>query len=535
MPAEILKKYLMEGLKRGYVDSLWFSITKQELLIMSEEELEIVESFAKKYYRGQYRLHPKSFYHFIRDQKYEENCTVDVDIPLEELVKRGILTAAVEGGKTYWYLYGEKLDPKTHENLYKKDWGTFKTLLEELGLGEFMNEFNIDPSLDRHMTLFSFEHGGLRFSVEYHHKDHPTLTLTVYTHAGTSTATEEPSNPPINISVIVKNPKVEDVYKVEKLVKELRSDIEQKISRISNWIKKSCRYSLSEENMWVSGSVSVRNYEFDTYWLSVSVNHEVDDRTKFMASVNYYAPRNLTVSLSQTIGSQYLVNALNEIDANFVQAIEGEKEYIVRADRVARSVTFEFKGKYSVEPDLGELPDISGEVDAVMNMKSVLRDIIIKGLNKLRNEKVRVYTRYDYDVLDETVEDFMKFIGWREDQTPEEAVLKVWLLRTYLISNWNVRKVEPDIISLFISLAYLSGAPYDYVLEKVSGGLDYVVGLARRGRLRIVEDGVYLDGRKVSLDPASNNLIKSVVELVAVLSSEEERSTKVVRSKKIST
>ncbi|MEM1695149.1 MAG: hypothetical protein QXQ90_00975, partial [Desulfurococcaceae archaeon] len=72
MPAEILKKYLMEGLKRGYVDSLWFSITKQELLIMSEEELEIVESFAKKYYRGQYRLHPKSFYHFIRDQKYEE-------------------------------------------------------------------------------------------------------------------------------------------------------------------------------------------------------------------------------------------------------------------------------------------------------------------------------------------------------------------------------------------------------------------------------------------------------------------------------
>jgi len=238
------------------------------------------------------------------------------------------------------------------------------------------------------------------------------------------------------------------------------------------------------------------------------------------------------VSLSQTIGSQYLVNALNEIDANFVQAVEGEKEYIVRADRVARSVTFEFEGKYSVEPDLGELPDISGEVDAVMNMKSVLRDIIIKGLNKLRNEKVRLYTRYDYDVLDETVGDFMKFIGWGEDQSPEEAVLKVWLLRTYLK---DAKKVEPDIISLFISLAYLSGAPYDYVLEKVNGGLDYVVGLARRGRLRIVEDGVYLDGRKVELDPASSSLIKSVVELVAVLSSEEERSMKVVRSKKIST
>ena len=231
------------------------------------------------------------------------------------------------------------------------------------------------------------------------------------------------------------------------------------------------------------------DYKFDSYWLSVESNYEVDSRTKVAESVHYYAPQEPTVSLSQTIGSQYLVNALDEIDVRVIRTVDNEKQYTIRVDRSARSVTFEFSGKYTVEPSLGNLPDISEEVDTVMNMKRVLRDIISKGLEKIKNEKVTLYTRYSHNTLDETVEDLIKIVGWREDQSAEEAVLKVWLLKTYLNTDWDVKKVEPDVLSILISLAYLNGAPYDYVLEKVNGGLDYVVGLARRGRLKIVEEG----------------------------------------------
>ncbi|MEM0226976.1 MAG: hypothetical protein QXF46_08895 [Thermofilaceae archaeon] len=141
------------------------------------------------------------------------------------------------------------------------DQRTFRTLLEELGLEKFMNEFSITPSLNTCSDLFNFDHGGLHFTVTYNHRYHTTPVLVVHTHACSSTT--EPSNPPVRVEISVKNPRVEDVYKVEKLVKELRSDIELKISRISSWIKRSCRYPLTEENMRVSGSVSVRNYEFD--------------------------------------------------------------------------------------------------------------------------------------------------------------------------------------------------------------------------------------------------------------------------------
>ncbi|MEM4844365.1 MAG: hypothetical protein QXU08_08150 [Ignisphaera sp.] len=547
MPGKMLKNYLMEKLKSDSIDSLWFSITKRDLLTMSEEELEIVRNFAENYYRGRYRLQPKSFYHFIKDQKYEEDCTVVVDIPFEELVKRGILTTSVEEGKTYWYLYGEKLDPKIYWNLYKKDWGTFKTLLEDLGLEEFMNEFNIDSSPNTYMTLFSFEYGGLRFDVEYHHKNHPTPTLKVYTYAGTSTATEESSNSYIIIDITVKNPKVEDVYKVEKLIKELRSDIEQKIGRISDWINKSCRYSLSEENMRVSGSISVRDYKFYTYLLSIYASREVDNRTMFDVSVRYIIPydsltqqdptadRNFTVIVSQTIKSQYLINALDAIDANFIQTVEGDKEYTIRANDSTKSVTFEFEGKYSVDPDLGNLPDISEDVDTIMNMKSALRDIINRGLDKIRNKKVQLYSKYSHKELDKTVEDLIKFINWREDQTHEEAILKMWLLRTYLRfeGEQDMKRVAPDVVSLLISLAYLNGASYDYVLEKTNEGLDYIVGLIRRGKLRVTENEVYLNGKKIDLNLTNNQFIKSVIEMAVVLATDDERDVKISRVRKM--
>ncbi|MEM0226977.1 MAG: hypothetical protein QXF46_08900 [Thermofilaceae archaeon] len=108
MSAEILKKYLMERLEYDYVDSLWITLTKQELLSMSSEELDLVKNFVKECHRGRYRVRPMSFEHFLSDQKYEEDCKVSAWIPLDELIARDILTVSEEDGKAYWYLYGRK-------------------------------------------------------------------------------------------------------------------------------------------------------------------------------------------------------------------------------------------------------------------------------------------------------------------------------------------------------------------------------------------------------------------------------------------
>ncbi|MEM4584331.1 MAG: hypothetical protein QW611_05090 [Ignisphaera sp.] len=531
----------MNELKNIGTDSLWFSITKQDLLNMSEEELKIVESFVEKYYRGRYRLYPKSLFHFIRDQKYEGDCVACVLIPLNEMIKRGILTTSVEEGKMYWYLYGEKLDPKTYEKLYKMNQETVKTLLEELGLKEFMNKFNISLSSVNSINLFTFEYGGLHFDVDYHHEYTPTPKLRVYTHPNISLVDNKLPNPPISIYIVVENPKVEDVYRIEKLVKELKSDIEQKINKISSWIKKNYRYSFSEEDVSIFGVVSVKNYEFDTYNLSISIYYKLDDRSSFTASVQFYTPHTINLTLSQVIKSRYLVNALREIDSSVIQIVKDAKEYTIRSDVTSSSVTFEFIGKYSVDPDLENLPDISKEIDTIMNMKTILNNIIEKKLDKIRDKEVIIYDESYSKGIDYygTVDDFMKFINWRKDQSAEESILKVWLLKKYIAyCRRNVKSINPDLISLFISLAYLGGAPYDYTLEKINEGLDYVVKLARRGRLRIINNEMYLDGKKVEINPFDTNtstFINMVTELISVLSSEEEeKSMEISKSKKIS-
>ena len=118
MYSETLKKYLLNELKDTsssvLTGTISLTLTKRELLTMSKEELEFVKSFVDGY-RNEYRmLHPKSFEHFLNSNKYDENCTVVVKIPLEELINKGILTISENGLKAYWYLYGEKLDSKQY-------------------------------------------------------------------------------------------------------------------------------------------------------------------------------------------------------------------------------------------------------------------------------------------------------------------------------------------------------------------------------------------------------------------------------------
>ncbi|MEM1694902.1 MAG: hypothetical protein QW456_11905, partial [Ignisphaera sp.] len=460
--------------------------------------------------------------------------TVTLWIPLEELIKRGILTLNEENGKTYWYLYGEKLDPKTYENIYRRDQRTFRTLLEELGIREFMDKFDditIPPHFDTRLLIFFYK--NFYFDIRYHHKDHPTPTL--YARYILSDIKKN-LKPDIEVSFNVNNPKIEDVYMFEELLKKLESDIELKVSKIISWIESNTKYQLTKKNInvGVSGTIHIKDYYFDTYSLLITTRYDIDDRSDCNIYINYFGNKvsnNFNVIIEYSIRSKYLVDAIETIGVDTIELENNKKTYNIITNKLNKHILFRSSEWYTVDSELKDLPDISEEINIIMNTKNILYNIINEGLNNMKEEPIffcnnkLIISRS----LGIKVGDLMKIIDWNENQTPEEAVLKINLAKLYL----NNKETKPDILSVFISLAYLGGASYDYVLEKVNEGLDYVIELARRGRLKITENGIYLDGKKIKFD-TNNNFVKSIMELVFILSSEENIGTDISISEKIS-
>jgi len=524
---EILKKHLLKSIQEQHViNDLYITLTKQEVLSMSREEIALAEEFAKEYHRKRYRLRPRSFKYFLSDPDYEENCTVTLWIPFEELIKRGILTLNEENGKTYWYLYGEKLDPKTYEKLYMRKREAFRTLLEELGMREFMDKFDIEPTPALHPPkLFSFDYHGLSFDMEYHHEYRPIPTLVF--DKGNIVGSENQYTEKVSVKISVRNPRVDDVYKIENLVRELKTDVETKINKLINWIKKSC--NIRDEDISFHGDIQITDYKINTYLLSIDGHHQSDKRTRFNVDVYYIYPQTLDVSLSRTVISQYLVNTLRMFSLAELDTVVDNVEYRVSIDTLDKFVTLRSEGKYVVDPNLENLPDISRDVNTIMNMNKILYEFINKNLEEIKNIELKEYKEHRYYGTGIKIEDLMNIVDWKANQTPEEAVLKTWLLRVYLESRLHIKIIEPDVLSIFISLAYLGGAPYEYLLDKANEGLDYVIKLAHRGRLRITENGIYLDGKKLNIK-TNDKYMELLMEIINVLLSNEEESTKTKHS-----
>ncbi|MEM1694433.1 MAG: hypothetical protein QW456_09500 [Ignisphaera sp.] len=531
MSSETLKRYLLNRLRSATLNvlssALSLTLTKRELLNMSSEELDLVKRFVTGYYGKQYVLDPVPFEQFLTDEKYKEDYKAIVRIPLEELAKRGILFIAEENGKMYWYLYGEKLDPKQYYRLYLRDHKTFKTLLEELGLAELIERFNnIEPTLRGPLTIFSINLGKTKIETHYTFSEHPNLLLSARTFIIGSTDPELPKSTLVEILINISNPKVEDFLKVENIVKDIELDAKEKIIKLVNWFKKNIGNRINEADIEVSGRITVRDSEINTYTLTVKSNRNIDSISKLAIEVLYEAPQKLKISVAQTITSHHLANALSDIGVkNIGIVVIDDKEYMINVNTDDGIVTFELSKYYDVAPDLENLFDIFEEIDTVMNAKTILYDVIANELKNIENKKLTVYTRYDHRELDKSVRDFLEIIGWREDQTVEEAILRIWMLKTILDNMWISEKVRPDITSILISLTYLKGASYDFILDKIEKGLDYMVNLALRGRLKITEHGVYLDGKRFDINPTKDSFINSVLYVIKFLTAREKKNT----------
>ncbi|MEM1842714.1 MAG: hypothetical protein QXL19_10100 [Ignisphaera sp.] len=528
--SSILKRYLMDKLRGITSDVLSnvvsLALTKRELLNMSSEELDLVKSFVTGYCGKQYVLDPVPFEQFLSDEKYKEDYKAIVRIPLEELAKRGILFIAEENGKAYWYLYGEKLDPKQYYRLYLKDHRLFKTLLEELGLAKLIERFNIiEPTPNNPLTIFIINLGKTKIEARYTFIESPKLLLTNSTIIDGSTDPELPKSTSVEVFINISNPKVEDFFKVENIAKDIELDAKEKIIKLVNWFKKNIGNRINEADIEVSGRITVRDSEIITYTLTVKSNHNIDSISKLAIKVLYEEPQKLKISVAQTITSHHLANALSDIGVKRTSIDVDDKEYKIDVNTDNGTVVFGFSKDYDVAPNLENLPDVSEVIDTVMNAKTILYDVVVNGLKNIENKKLTVYTVDERREPDSIVRDFLEKIGWREDQTVEEAVLRIWMLETILDNMWMLEKVSPNIISILISLTYLKGAPYDFILDKTEKGLDYVVNLALRGRLKITEHGVYLDGKRFDINPTKDSFINLVLYVIKFLTAREKKNT----------
>ncbi|MEM1679525.1 MAG: hypothetical protein QXD20_09890 [Ignisphaera sp.] len=527
--SSILKRYLMNKLRDTSPDVLSnvvsLALTKRELLNMSSEELDLVKSFVTGYCGKQYVLDPVPFEQFLTDEKYKEDYTALVEIPLIELVVRGILFIAEENGKAYWYLYGEKLDPKQYYRLYLEDHRLFRTLLEELGFAELIERFNVEPTPQNPLTIFIINLGKIKAWAHYIFDEQPKLLLSSRTNIDGSTDPELPKFTLVEVLINIRNPKVEDFLKVENIAKDIELDAKEKIIKLVNWFKKNIGNRINEADIEVSGRITVRDSEIITYTLTVKSNRNIDNISSLAIKVLYEAPQKLKISVTQTIWLHHLANALSDIGVKSMSIVVDDKEYKIDVNTNNGTVVFGFSKEYDVAPDLENLPNVSEVIDTVVNAKTILYDVVANGLKNIENKKLIVYTGDERRELDGTVRDFLEIIGWREDQTVEEAILRIWMLKTILDNIWMPEKVRPDITSILISLTYLKGAPHDFILDKIEKGLDYVVNLALRGRLKITEHGVYLDGRKFDINPTKDSFINSVLYVIKFLTSSEKKNT----------
>ncbi|MEM3964785.1 MAG: hypothetical protein QW584_03585 [Thermofilaceae archaeon] len=537
---EILLKKLETELLNDYID---IALTKKELLDMSKEEIDLIRNSTINGYNSlQVRnVKPKSFDDFLENEKYGKDYVVHFTISLRDLIERNVLSVAEENGKSYWYLYGEKLDPKSYAKLYTRDQKTFKTLIEEFNLNEIAGKFIVEPS-QREDSILKITTQKYTYYIGCKEKC-AELYLDL------NTTYEEFSEYlnikyPVSITFTTDNPRVEDIVAIEELVERIKLDMNTKVNKIIEWLKNSLE-SFSAKEVKLFGRVLIMKRPYDEYFFEIEIERIVDDSSSLKITISYNVPIDFDAYLKQfhenkdimyiakrspylytelryDIKSALLIHVLKKIPS-IEDIAPRENGYDLFIDKDTNVFSYRFSENYDIDFDLNNLPDISAIESSILGIRKRLRELIADYLNEKKKEKVTIYTLASSVELDKTVDDLIKLVDWRDNQSIDEAILKIWLLNSYLSSYSNMIGVDPNIIPILIVLTYLDHGSHRYTLHNLESGLEHAINLSLRGRLRIRESGVYLDGKRIDIDLAKDQYMKSLIEIIALSSSNIER------------
>jgi len=154
-----------------------------------------------------------------------------------------------------------------------------------------------------------------------------------------------------------------------------------------------------------------------------------------------------------------------------------------------------------------------------LNAKSILRDVIIE---RLREDPLHNWIGENSQLRDilPIMRDFYKFFGWSENQSVDEVALKVWLFEKIFGA------LGGRIASIPLSILFLEKGEeyYNRVNERLEAmDAEHVISLFRRRRLKILEDGVFFDDKKLEGELLKLPQTRGVLELIYIVGRELEQ------------
>jgi len=453
--AELIKSEFAKY-PRGY----WFNIPKGTLVKLSDEEKKFIEKRVLKYkQRGKDVLSPSpgSFWHFLTDEGYKEDDTVEIWIEsINELVDAGYVDIVEGDGFHYWALAnGEVLDPKEYRDLYKVDRRTFRTLMKELGYLDIYEAFkdSIEPS--RFIAVAEFKRNGVEFEL-YDDKLMASASLLV-------------GNSELYVVMTVKRPTLSDVYKVFKRINNKISDkFSAEVKMLKDYILRETGVDIPEEGF--RGYVKFKGSRITAFRVFAYGSVE---RGRKIVRLNLRwekVKKRLSVRLEGTIMSNQVNEVFCSINPKDLDA-EIPPGYTLKrmwgSGRVSLIYRSSFKG----------LPSISEHYERVSNVGKVLSELLRKYLKKIQDEEIVIYKKRSTGMK---VKDFLEILDWDPSTSFDEVILKLIAAEAELGEAHM-----PRIYGALKVQAILEGHSQDELIAKVNNALETVMEYMSEGRLGI--------------------------------------------------
>ncbi|MEM1832307.1 MAG: hypothetical protein QXJ97_12370 [Desulfurococcaceae archaeon] len=530
------KEVLKEALKTRHVSpgvitefdevftTLTMFIKKWWIKNISQEDLQLLNELIRLIKRyGHPNYVTMNVDKFLKSSKYKDNDEIMVRARVDLLIEAGILSIAEKSGLKYWYFYNEELNPLEYEKLYRTRDDTLLTLIHSIGLKEFIDRFGFNPLHDNrrawYLTAFRYRDIDFYLSCDVRYNKKSVWFET----------TVPSTNVYINGEAGIES--VDDVDKICDHIEKVRTYALERMEMIRSWLKTYINGSEPE----FSGSVYVSNFDIDEIKIKFNASKRLDTTSELVIKGEYHQfgerdlSRSIKVELSHRIYFPPLCIAVEYL------GMTGRQEYkdldfdVYSGDGYVSLINDRF---YIID-EVKELPDISKDLELVLNAKEILKNTIIE---KLREKPL--YNRIDenlpYKDIPRVIGNFYKFFGWNENQNVTEVALKIWIFGALL------GYLGKSAVSIPLSILFLEKGEkyYNLVAKKLEAmSAYYIASLFRRGRLKILDDGIYLDGKKLEGKLMKLPQTRGVLELIYIVeqeSEQEETESRNINQKKIS-
>jgi len=494
------------------------TLEKGDLLTLTADDIGFLSKYVVDYRRkGNYKLRPHSFEHFLSDSKYRSDDTAELRIPLVDLIDVGALRKIDVGGFKYWELGGRVLNPKEFVKMYKVDDEVYRTLFKEWGLLEVYERFKdaVNGGRLRRINdseyIAEFTYAGVTFlfsrdglsvhtSVGYNRKE------AGYEYGVHGPIQKVEKN--VSLSIRVKDPKPEDVDRVLEYIEYTDMLVKEMVDNLRAAIKESTGLDVDPSEF--TGIASVDNYrlidfrigvhkvvEMGRSTIIVDVNAEYDKRhSKLVEDASgklhrvVYPKWEITVETEGKLKSLYVYKLFRDIkdisglpdDVNI--ALDTEyKEVKVMVSRTIPAITFF---------------DMSRPYEVARNFREVLLNIAERNFEKMRSRVVK-YSRSSLEEITlGTFGEMLDSIKWFDTKDFDEVVLK--LIALTAAHGDKLRNANIPVIDFFIAHAVIRGMDQDSLTKKVNDPLETMIEFIESGKIRVRYENtlkIYFKGRPI--------------------------------------